>query len=83
MEKGKEGGLENPDKFGHRGGEEGEGLIVIWMFEFKKNSITNIYLLPHMARNHGHDLFYFLRNLHTTLKYGFCIVNSKLYYAML
>jgi hypothetical protein len=25
-----------------------------------------------MARNHGHDLFYFLRNLHITLKYGFC-----------
>ncbi len=25
VEKGKEEGLENPDKFGHRGGEEGEG----------------------------------------------------------
>ena len=24
-----------------------------------------------MARNHGHDLFYFLRKLHITLKYGF------------
>ena len=27
-----------------------------------------------MARNHGHNLFYFLTNLHITLKYG---SNSK------
>jgi hypothetical protein len=30
-----------------------------------------------MARNHGHNLFYFLTNLHITLKYGSHSIKSE------
>jgi hypothetical protein len=38
-----------------------------------KTVIKSVYMckpVMSMARNHGHNLFYFLTNLHITLKYG-------------
>jgi hypothetical protein len=38
-----------------------------------KTVIKSVYIckpVMSMARNHGHNLFYFLTNLHITLKYG-------------